>query len=136
MYNLNYLFREFDPENIQKLPTNKKDKYRKRLIAMFLIKSYYDGMKNVKLQRDKHYIKNTKDYFKFCIFWTFPLSLVVYYLLFRGVYELRSFYFNPQKISVWVKFPIAYSLSCLFLMKYWYAYIYMPEIYQIATSNI
>jgi hypothetical protein len=133
MYNLNYIFRQYDPEYIQKLATNKKDSKRKRLIAMFLLKSYYDGMKNIKEQKDKHFVKNTKDYLKFCIFWTFPLSLVSYYMLFRGVYEFRGFYFNPRSISVWVKFPIAYSLSSLFLMRFWYSYIYMPELYEMAT---
>jgi hypothetical protein len=135
MYNLNFLYREFDPEYIQRLPTHKKDAQRRRLITMFLLKSYYNGLKNIKEQKDKYFVKNTKDYFKFCIFWTFPLSLVTYYMLFRGVYEFRGFYFNPRSLSIGIKFPIAYALSSLFLIRYWYNYVYMLELYEMATTK-
>jgi hypothetical protein len=133
MFNLNYLYREFDPEYIQRLQPGRKEKYRKRLIALFLLKSYYGNPKNIKEQKDKHIVKNTKDYLKFCIFWTFPFSMILYQLMFRSVYELRSFYFNPRSLSVGIKFPIAYAISSAFFIRYWYNYIYMPEIYEMAT---
>ena len=131
MYNLNYIYRDLDPDYIQKLPTEKKDKYRKRLIVKFLLKTYYNNLNKIKEQKDKLLVKNTKDYLLFCLFWTFPLSLVTHFLLFRGVYELRSFYFNPKTVSIMIKYPISLTLSAFLLVRYWYNYVYMPEVYEL-----
>ncbi len=124
-----------DPEYIQKLPTEKKDSLRKRLITRFLLKSYFNGYKGAKEQKDIYLIKNTKDYLYFCLFWTFPLSLAVHFVLFRGIYEVRNFYFNPKRLSIWIKYPISYTLSAFMLMRFWYNYSFIPEIYQMATID-
>jgi hypothetical protein len=135
MYSLNYIFREYDQDYIEKLPTDKKEKYRKRHIRKFLLTAYYNNFKGIKELKDIHMIKNTKDYLKFCIFWTFPLSLIVHFVLFRGIYEIRRYYFNPNSLSIIIKYPISYSLSAIYLLRFWYNYSYTPEIYEIAVKS-
>lgn len=135
MSNLNFYYRSIDPEIIERLPTNKKDKARLKLIKKYLLRSYYTNFENEKEMKNIFLIKNSYKMFKLSAGLALFFNMICYKFLFTGIYEIRNFYFDPKHVPFIVKICLTTFLSYKLLDNLWSNYIYIPELYEMAIND-
>lgn len=128
------IFREIDPEVIQKQESNKKHFLRKKLIVKYLIHSYYTGFKEIEDKKQQIMVKNTYSMLKFNLFISLIFNYVLYKLLFSFTFDYRGFTLNPNKLSRLIKVPISTVISLGIAGKVWTDYCYNVDIYEPAVQ--
>jgi hypothetical protein len=111
-----------------------KEKERKRIIRAFLLKSYYNNYSKISDPKDVFLVKNTYKFFKLATLISLTMSGVFHKFLFSGVYEFRSFYFNPQRIPLLIKLGISFTFGIFVLNGIWINYTYNPFIYEVSLK--
>jgi len=135
MSNLNFYYRSIDPEIIERLSSNKKDKARLKLIKKYLLKNYYTNFKSETEMKNIFLIKNSYKMFKLSTGLALFFNMICYKFLFTGIYEIRTFYFDPKNVPLIVKLGFTTFLSYKLLNNLWSNYIYIPEIYEMAIND-
>lgn len=135
MSNLNFYYRSIDPEIIERLPTNKKDKARLKLIKKHLLKNYYTNFESEKEMKNIFLIKNSYKMFKLSSGLALFFNIICYKFLFTGIYEVRNFYFDPKNVPFIFKLGFTTYLSYKLIDNLWSNYIYIPEIYEMAIND-
>jgi hypothetical protein len=135
MSSLNFYYRNIDPEIVERLPTNKKDKARLLLIKKYLLKNYINNFEKETEMKNIFLVKNTLKMFKISAAFGFIFNFICYKFLFTGIYEIRHFYFDPKNVPFIVKLGFTTFLSYKLLDNLWSNYIYIPEIYEMAIND-
>lgn len=134
-HNLNFYYRTIDPEIVERLPTNKKDKARLKIIKKYLLRNYYNNFESESEMKNIFLIKNSYKMFKLSLGFALFFNLVCYKFLYNGIYEFRNFYFDPKNLPLIVKIGFTTFLSYKLLDNLWSNYIYIPELYEIAIND-
>ena len=104
------------------------------MINKFLINTYWTKFKLINDPLEIYMLKNTYGLFKFCITMSFGINYMLYHFLFKGVYEVRNFYFNPKTIPFGLKFGFTTFISIYTAKDIWLNYCYNPEVYELAVE--
>jgi hypothetical protein len=136
MDNLHSIFRQFDPEDVERLMTEKKEKKRKLIIRKFLFQTYLNNYKNINEPKQLYLLKNTFGFCKIALSISFGMSYIAYQWFFTGIYEFRKFYFNTKTIPIALKIGVSMMLSYHIFMKLLMDYTYNYEIYELAVNNL
>lgn len=136
MNSLHSVFKEFDPECVERLMTENKEKKRKQIIKMFLLKSFLNNCRNLEDPKQFFLVKNVFNFCKISLLIAGGISFIAYKFIFTGIYEFRQFYFNTKNVPLWIKLPfcgfICYQTFVSLLLDYSYNY----EIYQLAVNDL
>jgi len=135
MSNLNFYYRNIDPEIVERLPTAKKDSARLKIIKKYLLKNYFNNFESEKEMKNIFLVKNSYKMFKLSAGFALFFNIICYKFLFTGIYEIRSFYFDPKNVPFFVKIGFTTFLSYKLLDNLWTNYIYIPEIYEMAIND-
>lgn len=127
--------RDIDPEDVQKLMTDKKHKARKKIIKKYLVQSYINQFKDMSNKREYLLVKNTYNLCKLVLPLSLLFSLLSYKYFFTGVYEFRRFYLNTSSIPFGFKIVFSLSIGYYIFEKLWMDYTYNEEVYEMAVKN-
>lgn len=131
---MNSTCREIDPEYIQRLMTHKKHKERKKLIRKFLFNNYFNNYRQIQDIKEKFIIKNSYNFCKVLLPISIGLSFVIYKIFFTGIYEIRSFYFNTNKIPFMIKLLLSSMGGVYLFNQLWMDYTYNSDMYELALK--
>lgn len=135
MSKFNSVFREIDPEDVERLMSHNKDKKRKQYIRNFLLNSYYNNYSNLENSKDIFLIKNSFKFFKLAIIFGLVVGYLSHEFFFTGIYEIRSFYLNPKTIPLPIKLLFTLGISYGVFNYLWMDYVCVPDIYELALKN-
>lgn len=128
--------RELDPENIEKLMTNKKHKARQKLIKNYLFKCYKNNFTNIPNKNDYLIVKNSYNFCKLVLPVSALFSFFSYKYFFTGIYEFRSFYLNTTSIPFAFKIVFSTGIGYYIFIKLWVDFIYNEDIYEMAVKDL
>ena len=129
------IYKDIDPEFIQKQESHFKHKYRKNIICKYLFKCYFSNFKNIEDKKNILMIKNTYSMLKFNLFLSLFFNFLSYKILFSTVFEYRGFHLNPGNLSIILKIPISTLLSLALVQKMWMNYCYNVDVYEMAVNG-
>ncbi len=129
------IYKEIDPEFIQKHESGTKHKLRKKLIFNYLLNCYTSKFRNIDDKKTVIMVKNTYSMLKFNLIVSSIFNLLLYKILFSSSYEYRGFQINPGNLNILIKLPITTTLSLFLCMKMWMNYCYNVDIYELAVKN-
>jgi hypothetical protein len=132
---LHSVCREVDPDQIQKLMTNKKHKARIGIIKKYLIKCYFNNFKDFPNKKEYLLVKNTYNFCKLVLPMSMLFGYFSYKYFFTGVYEFRSLYLNTASIPFPIKLIFSGNIAYYIFNKLWIDYSYNEEIYELAIRD-
>ena len=130
------IYKDIDPDYIQKLESYQKHKFRKRIIFKYLFNCYFSNFKNIDDKKNLIMIKNTYSMLKFNLFLSTFFNFFLYKILFSSVFEYRGFYLNPGNIRFIFKLPISTGLSFFLVHRMWMNYCYNVDVYEMSVKPI
>lgn len=133
---LHWICKSMDPEEVEKLMTNRKHAARKKIVKQYLIRNYLSKYKDIKDKKEMVIVKNTFNFVKLTIPMGMLCSYLSYKALFTGVYEIRSFYLNTSRIPFFIKFILSAGIGYYVFNFFWMDYTYNEDIYQYAVNDL
>lgn len=125
---------KYDSEEIQRQPYKQKKKMRVEIVKNFLEESRKQNFENIKNPHDKVMLKNSLNFRRYSITSNLIMGAAAYYLLFNGVYNFGSIYWNPRKTHWLPKVTVVLAFSYFNFNRIWEYYLLTPDMYRLANT--